>query len=290
MSLRFRLSAALAYLALGGCASIGGFPKPAFDQKNTAAELAPYLSPTIVADYSNNLKCPNKVECRNNILDARMRAVDMTFGNYERALYREGIGIGIGTDWVTLALNAVGSVTKASKPLAAAAGAITGARSSYEKQALYNLTLPVMMAQMSAKRKDMLARIRQGETQSVAAYSLFQGLNDVDSYEAAGTMPGAVADMATNAGVQSKQADQKLDAIRMVAPVDPSVQTTREGLAQAIKAATPAQLDLLLRISNVKAGDDPVVDSLDLLDQVTTKADLDTFCTRFTVAVGAGAC
>jgi hypothetical protein len=287
MSLRFRLSAASAYLALGGCASIGGFPKPAFDQKNTAAELAPYLSPTIVTQYS---KCPDKVECRNDILDARMRAVDMTFANFERALYREGIGIGVGTDWVTLALNAVGSVTKASKPLAAAAGAITGARSSYEKQALYNLTLPVMMAQMSAKRKDVLARVRQGETQSVAAYSLFQGLNDVDSYEAAGTIPGAVADMITNAGVQSKQADQKLDAIRMVAPVDVSIQTTREDLAKAIKAATPAQLDLLLRISNVKAGDDPLVDSLDLLDQVTTKADLDTFCTRFTVAVGAGAC
>jgi hypothetical protein len=76
----------------------------------------------------------------------------------------------------------------------------------------------------------------------------------------------------------------------MVAPVDVSIQTTREDLAKAIKAATPAQLDLLLRISNVKAGDDPLVDSLDLLDQVTTKADLDTFCTRFTVAVGAGAC
>lgn len=287
MSLRFRLSAALAFLALGGCASIGGFPKPAFDQKNTAAELAPYLSPTIVTEYS---KCPDKVECRNNILDARMRAVDMTFANFERALYREGIGIGVGTDWVTLALNAVGSVTKASKPLAAAAGAITGARSSYEKQALYNLTLPVMMAQMSAKRKDVLARVRQGETQSVAAYSLFQGLNDVDSYEAAGTIPGAVADMITNAGVQAKQADQKLDAIRMVAPVDVSIQTTREDLAKAIKAATPAQLGLLLRISNVEAGADPLVDSLELLDQVTTKADLDTFCTRFTVAVGAGAC
>jgi hypothetical protein len=287
MSLRFGLPAALAFLALGGCASIGGFPKPAFDQKNTAAELAPYLSPTIVTEYS---KCPDKVECRNNILDARMRAVDMTFANFERALYREGIGIGVGTDWVTLALNAVGSVTKASKPLAAAAGAITGARSSYEKQALYNLTLPVMMAQMSAKRKDVLARVRQGETQSAATYSLFQGLNDVDSYEAAGTIPGAVADMITNAGVQAKQADQKLDAIRMVAPVDVSIQTTREDLAKAIKAATPAQLDLLLRISNVKAGDDPLVDSLELLDQVTTKADLDTFCTRFTVAVGAGAC
>ncbi|WP_440207475.1 hypothetical protein, partial [Campylobacter coli] len=60
-------------------------------------------------------------------------------------------------DWIALALNGVGSVSAASKALSAASAGVLGARASFEKQALYNMTMPAMLAQMVAKRREVLA-------------------------------------------------------------------------------------------------------------------------------------
>lgn len=272
------------FIFLGGCASVSGFPRQIVRPAVARNEVAAYLTEKAVSDCNAN----STRQCRNQILDARLRAIDIEFGEYERALYREGIGFGVGTDWLAIALNTIGSVTNASKPLAAASAGVLGARASYEKQALYNLTLPVMLAQMQAKRKEVLVHIRGGENQEVSDYSIYRGLNDIDDYAMAGSVPGAMNEMVTNAGVQAKEAKQDLDAIVLEKLIDPVVQKRREPIANTIKAAQTTQLELFLRLS----GQSPAPNdegmkrqALDLLDAATNPPAVDTLCDRLKAAM-----
>ncbi|WP_426258097.1 hypothetical protein [Sphingomonas sp. DC1600-2] len=271
-------------MSLAGCATVSGFPNSAFDTTQVNAEIAPYLLAAKVTAYDS---CQAKKACRNDIIDARLRAIDLRFGEYERNLYKEGVGFGVGTDWIALALNGVGSVSAASKALSAASAGVLGARASFEKQALYNMTMPAMLAQMVAKRREVLARIREGESQDVAAYSLFRALNDIDDYAFAGTLPGAITEISNHAGVQATQANADIKAIQIVAPVAQDLQDRREKIAILLKAATAAQLGLLQRVSGGEPSDaDPLLNALNLLDAARTTEKLETFCQRFKVAVG----
>lgn len=271
-------------VSLAGCATVSGFPKSAFDTTQVNAEIAPYLLAAKVTAYDS---CQAKKACRNDIIDARLRAIDLRFGEYERNLYKEGVGFGVGTDWIALALNGVGSVSAASKALSAASAGVLGARASFEKQALYNMTMPAMLAQMVAKRREVLARIREGESQDAAAYSLFRALNDIDDYAFAGTLPGAITEISNHAGVQATQANADIKAIQIVAPVAQDLQDRREKIATLLKAATPAQLGLLQRVSGGEPSDaDPLINALNLLDSARTTEKLETFCQRFTVSIG----
>ena len=271
-------------MSLTGCATVSGFPKQAFDTKEVNAEIAPYLLAKKVSDYD---KCDQQERCRNDIIDARLRAIDLRFGEYERGLYKEGVGFGVGTDWIALALNGAGSVTGASRALSAAAAGVLGARASFEKQALYNMTMPAMLAQMVAKRREVLAHIRDGESQKVASYSLFRALNDIDDYAFAGTLPGAISEISNHAGVQATQANAELKAIQIVAPVAKDFQDRREKIAEAIKAASPSQLQLLQRLSDTEPSDaDPLVNALNMVDSARTPEKLKGLCERLALATG----
>ncbi|MCH3002767.1 hypothetical protein K3W91_14805, partial [Listeria monocytogenes] len=65
------------------------------------------------------------------------------------------------------------------------------------------------------------------------------------------------------------------------------LQDRREKIATLLKAATPAQLGLLQRVSGGEPSDaDPLINALNLLDSARTTEKLDTFCQRFTVSIG----
>lgn len=197
--------------ALGGCASVSGFPEPIMSPAASIKEVEFYLSPAAELACRENAVTRT---CRNNILDARIRAGNVRFGQFERNLYSQGIGFGVGTDWLAIALNSVATFSKSAAPeLSAVSAAVIGGRASFEKQALYNLSLPVMLAQIYAKRQEVLARIRAGETREISEYSLYRGLDDVDDYEHAGSIPAAMTEIVTNAGAQASEAKAKLDKI-----------------------------------------------------------------------------
>jgi hypothetical protein len=284
-SLRFARKVQLiviACLALTGCtAAITGFPDRSVDPTADLAAVEPYFSPKAITDYGS---CTPKRDCRNNILEARIHADDVHFSIFEQQLYSQGIGFGIGTDWLALALNTVGSnYARAATALNASAGAVSGASAAYQKDALYNHTLPLVMAQMVAKRKEVLALIRAGENQDEATYPLFRGLNDLEDYYYAGSLPGALNNLATSTGAQSKAADEKLAALTLVIPVDAAVQVRREKIADFLKSkkASTANLKAFVNASGVTASSDPLKDSLDLLNASQTDAQLAAFCSRY---------
>jgi hypothetical protein len=205
-------------LLLSGCATIYGFPDPPSTSAARFPDAGYQLGPAAITQYNNELDPAKKRILRNEIIDARMAEIDSKFANFERALYKEGIGFGVGTDWLVLALTA-GATTAggvATKTLLAAIStAVLGAEAAYSKHALFDKTLPVLMAQMVAQRETIRVSIRTNQDLPTDAYTWFAAESQLNNFEFAGSIPGAIASVAADAGQKAAAATQQLQDIRL---------------------------------------------------------------------------
>jgi hypothetical protein len=249
----FALSIALC-LIVTGCASVKGFPDPSTSSESSADIIKMYPKATAVAQFAAPVNGPNGMSreaYRNLVLEAYINDVDTRFGKYERELYQQGVTFGIGADWLVLALSGGASVASAgaANALSAATVGVTGARASVDKEALYNKTLITLMAQMVAGRQTALLAIRKGELETAEAYPLTRGFSDIEAYERAGTLPGALVGVAANAGNQTKNAESDLSKLPLVVAVSANVQALREPLATCIKNMAQKDLDAAVKSS-----------------------------------------
>ena len=285
-------------LMIGGCAAVKGFPDPVVDTTTAMTNLKDYLDgPAVRKKYEGSdtdRGGMSRKEWRNEVLEAHVHAVDLKFGDFERALYKEGIGWGIGTDWTVLALTGAAAVSTGNAPkyLAAAAAGLVGGQAAYQKSALFDKTLPALMAQMAASRRTILVLIRQGEGKGTDEYPLDQGLNDVNEYENAGTIPGAISGVTSNAGAQLKQATESLNKIQVVSDIaPPDVQARREALSDYVKGSdlTPSQLAQLVTALGKTPGADADADTLTVLYAIsaaTTAAKFDAIAQQVKIHFG----
>ncbi len=203
----------LLYLLLSGCATITGYPDRSENVEGELKQLEKYIKPEIIETYENEKDLTNKRILRNEIVNARIRAIDIHFNSFQQRLYGEGIGSNIATDWAVVGLSAAGAVVSSlgtSQILSAISGGITGAKSSFDKNAFFDRTMPAILTQMIALRKSALVKIRSGLTKGADEYPLNQALTDVEEYFTAGTMPGAIIGIAEEAGATAKEADNEL--------------------------------------------------------------------------------
>jgi hypothetical protein len=64
----------------------------------------------------------------------RARATDLHFNAFQQKLFQEGVGLGVATDWMVLALNVGGSVAgAAASALSAASAGVVGAKAAFDK-------------------------------------------------------------------------------------------------------------------------------------------------------------
>lgn len=262
---------------LQGCVAINGFPDRA--PPASLAALDSYLKAEAIAAYYEpdgaTRKNMSRREWRNAVISSRLHADNENFNAFEQTLYRQGVGAGVGTDWVLLALTSAGSLAgSAANALSAAATGVTGARAGFDKNVMYEKTLPILMAQMVAKRKTVLVRIRQGLALDEIAYPLEAGLSDLDDYYFAGTIPGAIGEVASNSSEQAKSADKELKAM-LVGLVEPSVQARREKAANYVKTLDANQLDALAKALGKPGGSNALIDILQALSQAESAAKVD---------------
>ena len=79
---------------------------------------------------------------RDEYVNAKISTIDLHFGEFEKSLFTEGVGGGIATDWIKLALGGAGAViASASQALSAAAAGVEGAKASFDKQAFFANTM-----------------------------------------------------------------------------------------------------------------------------------------------------
>ena len=230
-----RIALALLPALLAGCSAVSGFPKPIIDERAEDAELAPYVGAQAMANYDS---CVDKLACRNTLIDARLRAVDLAFYRFQRRIYGQESRISLGSDLAATALSSIASVT-GTRPLAAGAGLLTGGRDEYKKQVL-SVSLPLLFDEMVARRRELLVRIRQGEQTPVAGYTLFQALADISEYEQAGSIPAAAAELGASAGRVSINAQAQLDALRARAQTAAVALASMPAAAEAAVQAVPA--------------------------------------------------
>ena len=183
-----------------------------------ALEDPAYLvEPATLKKYREENDPANKKIIRNEIIDERILEIDSQFGKYELALGQQGVGAGIGTDWVQLGLSAA-TATVGGEALKAALGAvstgITGAKASFDKNAFFDKTLLAVLAQMAAEREKIRASIERSKQLSVADYTLFAALSDLRRFITAGTIPGGIQTVAADAGAKASTAEKDIKDIR----------------------------------------------------------------------------
>ena len=212
--MRYRSILILAAAALlPACASVSGFPEPAMSMAEEDAEVAPYLGVKSIERYE---ACADKIACRNTLLDARVRAVDLAFDRHQRTVHGQGARVSLGGDLLSLSLESVAAAS-GFRAAAAGSGLLTAGRGAYMRQVLGSST-PVLMEQMLARRREVLLRIRQGQRLPIDSYSLFQGLTDITAYEEAGNMRTAAAELTSRAGEAAGAAQRELDALALGTP------------------------------------------------------------------------
>lgn len=207
----------LVAFAAAGCATIRGFPEPPATTDVAAPEVGYQLSPRAIRAYNAENDPKKKKELRNEIIDARMAEIDGKFEDFERALYSQGIGWGVGSDWFVLALTAGAAIAKtatAKTDIAAVATAVVGGQAAFDKRALFDKTLPALMAQMVANRETLRGIIRRSETLEVADYTWSVAESDLSHFEFAGSLPGAITSVTQDAGSKNTQAAKSLEEIR----------------------------------------------------------------------------
>lgn len=198
-----------------GCASISGYPERSTEPKDELSSLSLYFLPSVITTY-NSKTASEKNDYRNEVVHARVRAIDINYNSFLEKLSYESKSLNIGTDGTVLLLGAAGAVSTVSSTqaiLAAAAAAVTGAKASFDKNAFYDTTVVALISQMNATRKDVLARIYSGLELNHKKYSLMKALIDIEDYFQAGTIIGAVNAVSESSGAQKNKADKKIESI-----------------------------------------------------------------------------
>lgn len=206
------LSLLFASLALGGCASFTGYPTRAISPADQWKEIDKYLKPEIIAEYDKKTG-EEKKRMRNEIINARILAIDIRFAEFLEELRKEGIGYGTATDWTVIALSSAAGLV-GTKALSVTAAGLTGAKASFDKNAYFEKTMPALIAQMVAHRKEVLRDIQKGLAFSLDEYPLNRALIDLEGYYNAGTIPGALTEIAKTAGEAAKKAEKEIIVFR----------------------------------------------------------------------------
>jgi uncharacterized Fe-S cluster protein YjdI len=191
-----------------GCATFDGYPAripaPADDLKK--------LEPMIAADaLMACLKVP-AIECRDQIVSARIYATDIQFSQFEEAIFQQTRTAGFAATLVTLGLTAGAAFASGgtSQVLSGIAAFIIGGREAFQKEVLAEKTVLAIHAAMRARRAEVLLRLRSGLLQPIGQYPLSVALSDLNDYFNAGTVLGALIGITETAGANAQKAEAEL--------------------------------------------------------------------------------
>jgi Putative Ig domain len=142
---------------------------------------------TAYADFAKGL--------RNSYIEAIRAKIDDNYRHFKANLYSGNAVFGLASDWAVIGLSGAGSVvadTALKSILAVAAGGVTGANASYQKQVLNQQNTLAIAAAMEAARSGQYLLISRSETSDLTKYSMEEALVNLRQYYDAGTMLGGL--------------------------------------------------------------------------------------------------
>ena len=190
-------------------ASVQGKPERLYSVDQEAAAIRKVVGPNSYRDYASATG-PRKRELRNQIVNSRMRAIDLFYYDYEARLTRERQDVGFFATVAQLALTTSSTLVSSAGTktiLSAAATGLTGTKESYDKNILIDRTISVFQQQMQAQRQLVKAKIIQRLSLGVDAYPLELAQSDLEEYYRAGTLTGALLGTEQTASANLAQAN-----------------------------------------------------------------------------------
>lgn len=261
---------------LAACESVQGGPARPVDTSAELKRLKKYFTPEMIAEYEN-VAGAAKRQKRNEIVNGRLAFYDLSYNTFKRALYREGVLTNIGVDVTTIGLGAAGALADGgvSRILSAVSGGIVGAKESVDKNAFFERTMPALVMEMDAARRQVLTLIRPQLDTDVGNYPLEAALIDLEAYYIAGTIPGAIAGIIEASGEKAARANTILMATRTAEFFAADRQSRVEKLVDAINGLEDDKaLELARNSPTTTAAIERAVAAADRRSQRFTNADV----------------
>lgn len=214
---RFVIAAGVLVLLNGCGAAFKVAPDNPIDPQVELDSLKVYLAPAVEATHDAESDLAKRRLLRDRIVRSRVRAHDIVFHEFEKALFREGVALNMGLDWITLGISGVIATTGGvglKEALGAVSAGLIGAKASMDKNAFFDKTMPALLAQMNASRTAERVKIEDGLTKDTTEYPLALAVIDVEHYRRAGTLLGALDAITVAAGAAKQRSDEVLLELR----------------------------------------------------------------------------
>lgn len=233
-----KMIAALLLIPLSACATFDGRPKPIIGVKTADAIVAQYNPDKTINNMASipASDIAGRNSYRDRVIAVYLTAIDAHYGEFVRNLSRSGKGTHIGIDSALLLLTGAGAIfDKAASDLAAGATAVGGVRGSIDRELFADKTITILTSLMDSRRLAVRADIIRSQSKPESVYTLESAYADLMLYEAAGTIDGALADVAADAGVRAKGAQYDFAKAKDLCVVSSSTDDKRRALMLSLE-------------------------------------------------------
>lgn len=207
---------------LSACSVVEGYPtNPDSNTTLTALQTKYFGADSEDAYNSISASDPNyatlRKSKRDEIILGRIRAYDIEFSDFQRALNSYSNEISIGADLTALVLNGLGATTGnagTKAALAAASAGVIGAQGAVNKDLYYQKTVSAIIAQMEANRSKAKLVIFTDIKQPDADYPLARADSDLADLNDAGSLPNAVSNITQQSTTQNDATQAQIQAVQ----------------------------------------------------------------------------
>jgi hypothetical protein len=238
----------IASMLLSACASTSGLyaPRSPFPIDQDIAELHDQFGSA--ASIKGYYAGAATVERRNEFIAGRLVLYDLEYIRFVSRFRIGRAGEAAAFDALALGVGFATTITTGERVktiLGAVTTALTGARTSYEKNFYEDKTADALLAAMNAQRKQALVAIIAGSKASLADYSLTQAVADLSAYQHAGTLDGALEGIQGDASAKVQAATNAIDRLRKISygPDDASARIVKWLYPTAATVASGVGLD-----------------------------------------------
>lgn len=248
MTARIWLAAALA-LSVSACAGLQQFPDHQTDDAAALESLDKAANDAVKAIYEATADAGQKKNVRNAFIERRLAVIDANYANFIRQLAEENATADFAVAVAGIGTGAAGALVgeTASQILSALSGGLAGAQAAYSKAVLYEKTLSALVAQMSASRAEIAARILGRWQRDVEGYPLWMAIQDLDAYRFAGSIPGAIVSTAGDAKLKEEAAIKRVQLAALPAGAGSvDMVEARKRLKAQVEALDQTQVDALM--------------------------------------------
>lgn len=196
-------------VVLNGCSTITGYPETKVSELPSNDDSTFLLADT---EYS----AVNDTDTRNALIHKKMRDIDLAYYAFESDVFKENILTDLTTDVLVLGMSggAVLSGSTGEKELLSALNTfLLGSKASYDKRALFENTMAILVQEMRADRAAVRNDLLKGSLLDIEQYTKDAAALDIARYYYVGTVPNALTGLAKVSAEQEAEAQEEADDI-----------------------------------------------------------------------------